>query len=275
MSAADQYGKVELCVGRVMHARSRPLQNRFAYPVFFLRLQLQTAAGKPVVSAAKAAPWFGLERPGLASFYAKDHADRSGGRLLDWLAATLQRAGLALPDGEVYLQCFSRVLGYVFNPVSFWFCHDADGALRVLVAEVNNTFGESHQYVLVAADGGAISKDSVLVCRKAFHVSPFCEIRGEYRFRVVEKGHLHGVVIDYFDDPVCAEPLLRTAVWGRGADLTAPHMARTLAGMPLFTFGVVARIHWQALKLWLGRVPFIPKPKPPTIDLTHNLESTR
>lgn len=275
MSDADQYGKVALCVGRVMHARSRPMQNRFAYPVFFLRLQLQAAAGAALASKPRGSWLFGLERMRPISFYGKDHADRQGGKLLDWLTTTLQRAGLALPDGEITLQCFSRVFGYVFNPVSFWFCHDAAGALRVLVAEVNNTFGESHQYVLVAADGGAISKDSVLVCRKEFHVSPFCEIRGEYRFRVVEKGDLHGVVIDYFDDPACAEPLLRTAVWGRASAMTTTRLARTLARMPLFTFGVVARIHWQALKLWLGRVPFISKPKPPSIDLTHNLESPR
>jgi DUF1365 family protein len=250
-----------LCVGRVMHQRSRPWRNAFNYPVFFLRLKLDDA----LMQRGGLGWLFGINRAGLLSFRCRDHADHSGGDLRPWLAGLLAQAGLPLPGGDIWLQTFPRLLGYVFNPVSFWFCHDRDGALRVLVAQVNNTFGETHPYVLTAPDGGPIGRATPLLCRKAFHVSPFCEVRGRYAFRVVVKDSLYSLAIDYFDTPsadkTCTEttsaavsasgaeiPLLRTVVWGHAAPLTRARLLRTVARMPLMTFGVIARIHWQAAR---------------------------
>lgn len=292
-----------LCVGRVMHQRSRPLRNAFNYPVFFLRLKL----GDALMQRGGLGWLFGINRAGLLSFRCRDHADQRGGDLRPWLAGLLAQAGVPLPGGDIWLQTFPRLLGYVFNPVSFWFCHDRDGALRVLVAQVNNTFGETHPYVLTAPDGGPIGRDTPLVCRKSFHVSPFCQVQGRYAFRVVVKDSLYSLAIDYFDTPPadthradksCSDksssgtatsdatsaavsasgaeiPLLRTVVWGHAAPLTRARLLRTVARMPLMTFGVIARIHWQAARLWLGKVPFVTKPAPPASPLTRNLESSR
>lgn len=259
---------VELCIGQVMHARSRPKHNRFSYPVFFLRLCLTDPAGL----AAASGRLFGYNRAGLVSFQSRDHAERDGGDLLSWLDSRLARAGVQRPGGAVWLQTFPRVLGFVFKPVSFWHCHDEAGALRVLLAEVNNTFGERHQYVLTAPGGAPIQAGTELVCRKHFHVSPFCDVKGEYRFRVRHEGERHVAVIDYYDEPGEPLPLLKTAIWGRAQPMARGPLLRTVLRMPLLTFGVVARIHWQALKLWWMGVPFFSKPAAPRHEISHNVE---
>ncbi|HJS38938.1 MAG TPA: DUF1365 domain-containing protein, partial [Burkholderiales bacterium] len=127
----------QIVSGTVMHRRLRPVEHRFAYRVFFLRL--------PLTRLAEAA--LPVNRPGLASFHFRDHGARDGTHPLAWIRGVLAREGIEA-DGEVWLHCFPRVLGYVFNPVSFWFCEDREGKLRAVLAEVNNTFGERHSYLL-------------------------------------------------------------------------------------------------------------------------------
>lgn len=257
---------LQLCIGKVMHARSRPRANRFDYPVFFLRLRLDqldtgTTSGKW---------WFGINRRAAVSFCAADHGARDGSDLLTWLDGRLAQAGLQRPAGAVWLHAFPRVFGYAFKPVSFWYCHDEAAQLRIVLAEVNNTFGERHQYVLTAADQGVITSTTTLQCRKVFHVSPFCDITGSYRFRLLSGRERHLMVIDYHDDAAEPTPLLKTALWGKAQPLQRATVISTLLRMPLQSFSVIARIHWQALKLWLGGVPFFRKPPPPVLELSHN-----
>ena len=165
-------------------------------------------------------------------------------------------------DGEIWLQTFPRVLGYVFNPVSFWFCHRRDGSLRAIVCEVNNTFGERHCYLLDAPAFG-----SELRADKVFHVSPFCQVEGGYRFRfMVTPGRARTVVrIDYDDGQ---GPLLQTSVSGALELASAASLRRALWRHPAMTLGVIARIHWQALRLWLKRVRFFHKPAAPDLFVT-------
>jgi hypothetical protein len=157
-------------------------------------------------------------------------------------------------DGEVVLQAFPRLLGFVFNPVSFWFCRDRAGALIAVLAEVNNTFGGTHSYLLHHPDGSPILNGEQLTTAKAFHVSPFCRVEGGYRFRFQDDGVRLSASIDYDDGD---GPLLRTALFGRLRPWTVAALLGTCLRMPLLTVGVVLRIHWQALKLLLKRVPFV------------------
>lgn len=235
----------QLLTGTVMHHRLRPVENRFAYPVFFLRLPLTRLAEARIA----------INRPGLASFHFRDHGARDGSHPLAWIRALLEREGIAA-DGEVWLHCFPRVLGYVFNPVSFWFCEDRSGRLRAVLAEVNNTFGERHAYLLAG---------DALETRKQFHVSPFLPVAGRYRFAFVADGARHVARIDYLDED---GPQLLTSIAGRAQPLTRWVLARALIGQPMLTFGVMARIHWQALKLWLKGAPFHRKPAPPGTALS-------
>lgn len=244
--------------GTVRHARSRPAAHAFDHRAFFLRLPLRALASQPW-------PYRLLARNGRAPFALND-ADHGDGRpLLAWIDDLLRRAGIDDAEGEVWLHTFPRVAGYVFNPVSFWFCERRDGRLRAIVCEVNNTFSERHAYLLAHDDGAAIAWGQTLHARKVFHVSPFCRTEGEYRFRFVLSGCAvprFVARIDYHDR-ADAGALLRTSIAGELRPLTEARLAATFLAYPLFTLGVIARIHWHALRLWTKRVPFFPKPPPP------------
>ena len=148
--------------------------------------------------------------------------------------------------------------------MSFWYAHRADGALRAVVAEVNNTFGERHCYLLTGtadAPAAPLRWGCELRAAKVFHVSPFCAIEGGYRFRFMRTAERTVARIDH--DDATGQPLLQTSVSGRLVPLTRGDLHRAWLGSPLLTLGVVARIHWQALHLWWQRVPFFRKPVPP------------
>ncbi|MFL9925821.1 DUF1365 domain-containing protein [Herbaspirillum lusitanum] len=256
----------QLCLGQVRHTRLRPVQHAFGYGVYFIRLPLRSlaAAGKTDFGSRL----LSRNRFNLLSFHDRDHGDQQGqhqGDLLGWIEAQLRQHGVHDADGEIWLQCFPRVLGYVFNPVSFWFCHRADGSLRAILCEVRNTFGERHCYLL--DQGHELEWGQELQASKIFHVSPFCEVQGHYRFRFMQREasacerQRHLACIDYHDgaDGV----LLQTSVSGEAHALQDGRLLRTFFTYPLQSFGVMARIHWQALRLWLKRVPFFSKPEPP------------
>jgi len=235
-----------LVIGQVMHRRLRPVVNAFTYPVFFIQL--------PVADlAAGNGPFFSVDRSNLLSFHQKDHGPRDGSPLLPWIQALLRRHGLP-DDGEIVLQCFPRVFGFVFNPVSFWFCRNRDGHLIAVLAEVSNTFGGRHSYLLHNPDGASLGAGQVLQASKAFHVSPFCEVEGGYRFRFFLERKCPVVRIDYDD---AEGELLLTSIAGRSTAWSSRALLGALLRMPFLTAGVMVRIHWQALKLWLKGVPFV------------------
>jgi len=248
----------QLFFGHVMHARLRPKRNVFSYRVFFLRFSVTRLDGLE-------RPLFSVDRLNLFSFHRRDHGPRDGSDLERWIRLLLEREGLRRADGEIWLQAFPRVLGYVFNPVSFWFCHDRAGRLRAVLCEVNNTFGEHHNYLLAHRDERPIEPGDVLAARKVFHVSPFCEVTGAYRFRFALDPAATRVRIDY-DDP--AGKLLVTSVSGRARPLTSARLAAAFVLYPWMTAAVIARIHWQALRLWLKGVRFVSKPTPPVQETT-------
>ena len=248
-----------VCFGAVMHERHVQAHNRFVYPTAFLRLPLSRLA-------TLRAPLLGIERASVFSFRNRDHGARDGSPLLPWIHALLRGQGLAeICDGEVVLQTMPRIFGFVFNPVSFWFCHDRAGALRVVLAEVSNTFGERHNYLVHHPDLRPIVAGDELRASKCFHVSPFFPVRGEYRFRFEQRGAVHAVSIDLWDG---GELQLSTRLSGRAQALDGRAMRKWLARQPFMTLGVVARIHWQALRLALRRVSFFRKPPPPIEETT-------
>jgi DUF1365 family protein len=242
--------------GQVRHTRLRPVPNRFAYPTYFLMLPMRSLRVHP-------SPDLPRNTFGLVSFHDRDHGDGRDDSLA-WLDELLAREGIADAAGEVWLHCYPRVLGHTFKPVSFWYCHRTDGSLAAVVVEVNNTFGERHCYLLT---GPGIAFGRELRATKVFHVSPFCSVTGTYRFRFMRTDDGRTVVrIDHDDE---SGALLQTSVSGRLEPLDTHSLRSAFFGMPLMTFGVIARIHWQALRLWMKRVPFIRKPEAPKAFVTH------
>ncbi len=253
--------------GTVRHTRLRPARNEFAYPTYFLMLPMR--AMQQAGSAAANGPLARNRRAAL-SFFDCDHGDGRGpaqGGALAWLDDLLRGQGILDATGEVWLHCYPRVLGYTFKPVSFWYCHGAaqeGGALRAIVVEVNNTFGERHCYLLDRPAFGA-----ELETAKVFHVSPFCKVEGRYRFRFMRtaRGDAEKTVarIDYDDNQGA---LLRTSVSGTLHPITPRAIRTALWRYPAMTLGVVAHIHLQAARLWLKRVKFLSKPAPPNLPVT-------
>lgn len=240
--------------GQVRHTRLRPARNAFAYPTYFLMLPLRSMHREGGGAVAH-------NRRGALSFFDRDHGDGRD-NALEWLDGLLLSEGIADATGEAWLHCYPRVLGYTFKPVSFWYCHRDDGSLRAIVVEVNNTFGERHCYLLDAPAYGAELKAA-----KAFHVSPFCEVEGGYRFRfLVTEGRERTVVRIDYDDAQGA--LLQTSVSGTLEPATARSLRKALWRHPAMTLGVIGRIHWQALRLWAKRVRFIGKPAAPDLFVT-------
>lgn len=238
-----------IATGVVRHRRLRPQANAFEYPTYFVMLPMRALRGQPEAALAR-------NRFGLLSFHDRDHGDGRSDALA-WLDELLAAEGVPDATGEVWLQTYPRVLGFAFKPVSFWHCHRADGSLAALVAEVNNTFGERHCYLLA---GPQLAYGRELSAQKVFHVSPFCHVSGHYRFRFMRTAERCVARIDH-DDELGA--LLLTSVSGRLAPLTPAAVRAAFFGMPLMTLGVLARIHWQAVKLFAKRVPFVSKPAPP------------
>lgn len=255
----------QLCFGQVGHRRLRPVANAFSYHAYYLRLPLRALADGGFDSRL-----FSRNRFNLLSFYDSDHGDGAT-PLLEWIAALLRAEGIDDADGEVWLQTMPRVLGHVFNPVSFWFCHSASGALRAVLCDVHNTFGERHCYLL--DDGFEIDDGAELRARKVFHVSPFNPVAGDYRFRFTRVMQADGegfaertsASIDYSD---ADGAILQTSISGLARVLDGASVRRAFFSYPLQSFGVVARIHYQALRLFLKRLPFYSKPVPPQQKVT-------
>jgi DUF1365 family protein len=246
-----------LATGTVRHLRLRPAQHGFEHRSYFLLLPLRRLREQADAALAR-------NRFGLISFHDADHGDGRS-ECLAWLEEQLAAEGIRDADGEVWLQTYPRVLGYVFKPVSFWYCHRRDGSLAAVVAEVNNTFGERHCYLLA----GEIGFGRELQARKVFHVSPFCRVEGRYRFRFARSDNRIVARIDHDD---AEGPLLITSVSGSLAPATAARQARAFFGQPLMTLAVIARIHWHALRLVLKRVPHFAKPQAPTSALTRGTD---
>ncbi len=239
--------------GVVRHHRLRPVDNAFAYRTYFLMLPMRSLREQACAALAR-------NRFGLLAFHDRDHGDGRSDALA-WLDELLRSEGIADADGEVWLQTYPRVLGYVFKPVSFWFCERADGSLAAIVVEVNNTFGERHCYLLA---GERLGYGRDLQARKVFHVSPFSHIVGGYRFRFMRSASAGGDrYVARIDHEDADGALLQTSLSGRLTPLSPASVRAAFFGVPLMSFGVIVRIHWQALRVWAKRMPYVKKPAPP------------
>lgn len=239
----------ELFVGHVMHRRLRPRMHHLRYRIFSLLLDLEK-----IDRLDRGLRFFSHGKFNFLSFHDRDHGDGSEVPLREQVAAHLQAAGVT-KVGRVRLLAMPRVLGFVFNPLSVYFCDGPDGSPAAILYEVHNTFGERHTYVLkVDASGGTIRQEAA----KQFHVSPFLPMALDYSFRVKPPGSELRIAIQVADS---TGPILAAVHVARSRPLSDPSILRTLAVYPLMNVKVVASILWEALKLLVKGVSVHPRPK--------------
>ncbi len=243
--------------GTVTHRRLRPVRHRLSYRVFALLVDLDEPP-----RLDRTLRLFSHNRFNLYSFHDRDHGDGSVA-LRAHVDRQLATAGIDIGSGPVRLLCYPRVLGYVFNPLSTYFCHRPDGALAAILYEVNNTFGDRHCYVIPVARGG--ESPIVQDCAKALHVSPFLGMDMAYQFRIVPPGDDTAIGVTVRDGE---GPILAASFAGRRLPLTDATLARLAVRYPLMTLKVIAGIHWEALRLWRKGVRFHRRPRPPAAALT-------
>jgi len=246
-----------LYVTQVMHRRLLPVQYRFVYNVFSWLLDLDELERAP--------PRLRLGPLTLIDFAPHRHGPHDGTPLRPWVERVLAARGIDLAGGRIRLLCFPRVLGYVFNPLSVWYCEHRDGTLRAVLAEVSNTFGAYHFYLL-AENGRPLAWPLRGAAIKCFHVSPLMRMGGVYRFRLSRPDERLAVLIRQFDEQ--GRLVLVASQTGVGAPLTERALWRAFARMPLMTFKVIAAIHWEALKIWWRGAPPMPTPPAPPYEVT-------
>jgi DUF1365 family protein len=238
--------------GQVMHHRLRPREHTLRYRVFWMLLDLDE-----LDQMSRSLRFFSRNRFNLMGFHDADHGDGSETPLRVQATRLLERRGVDIGSGAIRLLTMPRVLGYVFNPISLYYCHRPDGALAAMIYEVTSTFRERRAYVLpVAPEDGRVGRIDQAT-GKGLYVSPFMDMDMRYAF----KGSVPDDRLDLAIDGLDSQGLLiATAMRGRRRALGDRALLAAMAAMPLLTIKVVAAIHWEALKLWLKGVPLTRKP---------------
>lgn len=236
--------------GETYHGRRGAIKNAFRYGIDYVLVD----ADAPVIGPGL----FARNGGNVMSLHDSDHGGApKAGRGAAWVRDVLEEHQIHL-DGRIDLLAQPRLLGHVFNPVSFWLCHDADGVLRCVIAEVTNTFGQRHSYLCHHDDMRPITKDETLAATKIFHVSPFQPVEGGYTFRFdISDSHVH-IIIDYSRGN---GGLVATLKGGR-APLTNASITKAALRRPFGSRRVLALIHWQAIKLWWKKATFRSCPEP-------------
>jgi DUF1365 family protein len=245
VSATTADMRSALYVGTVMHARREPVEHVFRYPVYMTLLDLEEL---PLLD--RELPLFGWNRRAVTSFHDADHVD---------VRAHLAARGIDLGEGgRIQVLTNLRVLGHVFNPVSFWWCTRADGEAGCFVGEVNNTFGDRLPYFLLPSDAvRSESERTVWETDKRIHVSPFMPMDQSYTWWVSDPGERLAIRMDVHEE---GRPDFHATLVARRRPLTAATLRSALVRYPLMPAAVVARIHLQAARLWLKRAPFHHRP---------------
>lgn len=248
--------RVEHIEGSTFHGRRGAVENAFRYSIDYVLLDPEAAVSAPAL--------FSRNRANLASVRDSDHGGPPHrGRGPAWVREVLAAHAPGV-TGRVLLLAQPRLFGHVFNPVSFWLCHDTRGRLCLVIAEVTNTFGDRHCYLCHRDDLGPLGRDDTVGARKLMHVSPFQPVEGGYAFRFDIRPDKIGIWIDY----TAGNGGLIATLAGSRRPLTSAGLLRACLRRPFGSRRVLALIHWQALKLWWKGARFRVRPEPPTEEVT-------
>ena len=241
-----------LYTGTLRHRRFRPRPHKFTYELFMAFLDVDRI---PELMAKT--PWTSYNRFNWASFEERDHFGDPRLSLRERVAQDARAHGVPLPDGPIFLLTHLRYLGYCFNPISFYFCYDRSGHVDTVLAEVNSTFGESRNYWLWPKNRQLSANRLHYRCPKTMHVSPFLHMNLDYEFVLTEPGdklvtHMNTIERDPAFE---SQPLFDATLALERQPWTSRNVGRVLLRHPAMTAKVIGAIHWQALRLFLKRVP--------------------
>ena len=234
--------------GSVIHKRFKPKEHFFKYKVFSLFIDLSE-----LNELNDKLNFFSLNKFNLISFYERDHGDRDGSSLVNWVKINLEKNDINTEDIKIKLLCYPRILGYVFNPLSIFFIYNKKENLISILYEVKNTFGEQHTYVFKVENENKLIQNN---CSKKFHVSPFIEMDCKYFFRILNPGKNLSVKIDQYDQE---GKILFASQDGKRSDLTSKNLMNSYIKHPLMTFKIISAIHFEAFKLWIKGIKFVKK----------------
>ena len=242
--------------GFVTHRRFKPKRHFFSYKIFSLLIDLEE-----IELLEKKIKFFSFNKFNFLSFYNKDHGSRDGSCLINWTKKVLKNHNINIGSGKIKLLCFPRFFGYVFNPLSIFYCYDEDLKLKAILYEVKNTFNEQHTYVF------SVSSSSKLIlhrCKKKFYVSPFIEMEMFYNFRLLKPGNRISIFIKEKD---VAGTLLTACQVGQKIELNSKHLFLQFVKHPLMSFKVILAIHFEAFRLWIKGIKHVKK----NIKIKNNL----
>ncbi len=234
-----------------MHHRLQPRRHRFVYRVFTLLVDIDR-----LDQLDRRLRLFSVDRANLFSFHTKDHGPRNGDHLRPWVEGQLKRVGIAGEPVAIRLLAMPRFLGYVFNPLSIYYCFDAEEQLFAIVYEVKNTFGEQHPYVIAVDETSTLGNVVQQQCDKDFYVSPFIEAEASYRFTLNRPEDRLNVLIR---EEIESGPLLVASLSGHRRPLSDVELMRQALLHPFLTQKVILSIHLEALKLWLKGIRLQPR----------------
>lgn len=247
-----------LYIGRVKHHRLRPRQHKFTYHAFWLWADLDQ-----LQALSNRLCWFSYNGFNLFGFYDRDHGSGSDVALRAHIDRQLAAAGLDIGGGKIFLLTMPRVLGYVFNPLSIYFCYSQSDVLSAILWEVSNTFGERHSYLIpVVSNGRKLIRQT---CDKCFYVSPFLDLEMTYTFRLHQPSESLSIAMTGSDTKGA---MIVAALNGTRVELTDAALAKVFFNLPLLTLKVTGAIHWEALRIWLKGIKLRIRPPPPEQSIT-------
>jgi len=233
--------------GTVIHKRFKPKIHFFKYQVFSLLIDLSE-----LKILDQKISFFSYNNFNLISFFDKDHGDRDGSSLIEWVKKNLKENKIISENIKIKLLCYPRIFGYVFNPLSVFYVYDKNEELISILYEVKNTFGEQHTYIFKVENNNLLQHN----CEKKFHVSPFIEMDCNYFFRILKPTEKISVIIDQYQSN---EKILYASQDGIRRDFTSSELIRSYLKHPLMTFKIIIAIHFEAFKLWSKGIRYIKK----------------
>jgi DUF1365 family protein len=250
------HAPLRLWSGQTLHKRFTPFERSFRYRLVLIDIDIDRLA-----EAGRMSPWFRVNRPALFSFHEKDHGEPGRTEpLRAWAEDLYRTAGIDVASGTIRLVTFPRHFFYKFAPLSLWYGYNAQGDLKGIIYEVRNTFGERHCYVASAEGARPVHGSD-----KAFHVSPFFDVSGQYRFTMRPPANTLDVVVENMKDGARVH---LANIKARMMPATSANLLSLALKNPMSTLGVTVGIHWQALRIWMRGARYHSKPAPPALAST-------